>query len=355
MIVLLYQKREALPQLERITLLQEKMTIEDIAIKAGVGIAKVSRVMNNSWYVSEKTRMKVEAVIRNSGYVPSVAARNFAKQDSNMVGVIVPEAHNPYFGSAIEGISGVLDKSELLLVLFSSNKEFEKEEKILYQVKQQNLKGLIITPAIDNMKHEEVKRYMELISSMNIPVVFMDSGFELSDWDMVCVDNSASAYTIICKMIDQGNDEIGIITGNLKTKTARDRYEGYVKALQAYGLSVKSEFVYHGDFTTDTAYQITKNMLQKGKYPRTVFTTNNLTTIGFIKAVYDSGLKLGEDIDCVSFDKINSFEELNYNYIERDPRKMGTLAAEMLLNRTLNPELPTRKYYMPYKVRIFQK
>ncbi len=77
--------------------MQSKMTIEDIAEKAGVGKATVSRVLNHTGYVSEKTRKKIERVIENCDYVPSATARNFARQDSNMVAVIVPEPHNPYF------------------------------------------------------------------------------------------------------------------------------------------------------------------------------------------------------------------------------------------------------------------
>lgn len=151
-------------------------------------------------------------------------------------------------------------------------------------------------------------------------------------------------------MIEDGKREIGIITGDLKTKTARDRYKGYVQALEENGIGVNESFVYQGDFTTKTAYSITKSMLSNGTYPEIVFTSNNLTTIGFIKAVYDSGLKLGRDIHCMSFDKLDTFEELKYSYIERNPLQMGKLAATMLMERIKDPELPARKYYMQSKI-----
>lgn len=152
------------------------MTIEDIASRAGVGIATVSRVLNNTGYVSEKTRAKIEEVIKNCDYVPSATARNFAKKESNMVAVIVPEAHNPYFAAAVEGISGVLEEQELLLILCNSDKDFRKEEKILHILKQQELKGLIITPAIDDLDKKELKKYKTIVESLYIPTIFMDSG-----------------------------------------------------------------------------------------------------------------------------------------------------------------------------------
>ena len=326
------------------------MTIEDIASKAGVGIATVSRVLNNRGYVNEKTRAKIEAVIKKYDYVPSATARNFAKKESNMVAVIVPEAHNPYFAAAVEGISEVLEQQDLLLILCNSDKDFIKEEKILYTLKQQELKGIIVTPAIDDLNKGGLKEYKEIVESLYIPVVFMDSGLNFYEWDVVYFDNTANSYNAIKAVIEEGNSEIGIITGDLRTKTARDRYKGYAQALEESGIELNEKYVYNGDFTVKTAYDITRNMLATGKYPEIVFTSNNLTTIGFIKAVYDARLKLGRDIQCISFDKLDTFEKLKYSYIERDPLQMGRLAATMLMERIKDPELPVRKYYMKSKI-----
>lgn len=330
--------------------MKTKMTIEDIASKAGVGIATVSRVLNNRGYVNEKTRAKIEAVIKKYDYVPSATARNFAKKESNMVAVIVPEAHNPYFAAAVEGISEVLEQQDLLLILCNSDKDFIKEEKILYTLKQQELKGIIVTPAIDDLNKEGLKEYKEIVESLYIPVVFMDSGLNFYEWDVVYFDNTANSYNAIKAVIEEGNSEIGIITGDLRTKTARDRYKGYAQALEESGIELNEKYVYNGDFTVKTAYDITRNMLATGKYPEIVFTSNNLTTIGFIKAVYDARLKLGRDIQCISFDKLDTFEKLKYSYIERDPLQMGRLAATMLMERIKDPELPVRKYYMKSKI-----
>ncbi|RGT71043.1 LacI family transcriptional regulator [Ruminococcus sp. AF18-22] len=330
--------------------MKTKMTIEDIASKAGVGIATVSRVLNNRGYVNEKTRAKIEAVIKKYDYVPSATARNFAKKESNMVAVIVPEAHNPYFAAAVEGISEVLEQQDLLLILCNSDKDFIKEEKILYTLKQQELKGIIVTPAIDDLNKGGLKEYKEIVESLYIPVVFMDSGLNFYEWDVVYFDNTANSYNAIKAVIEEGNSEIGIITGDLRTKTARDRYKGYAQALEESGIELNEKYVYNGDFTVKTAYDITRNMLATGKYPEIVFTSNNLTTIGFIKAVYDARLKLGRDIQCISFDKLDTFEKLKYSYIERDPLQMGRLAATMLMERIKDPELPVRKYYMKSKI-----
>lgn len=328
------------------------MTIDDIAKRAGVGRTTVSRVLNNTGYVNEKTREKIEEVIRDCDYVPSVAARNFVKQDSNMIGVIVPEAHNPYFALALEGIYEVLEEKELLLVLCNSNKDFEREEKILKLLKQQKLKGLIITPAIDDLDVKKIREYKKLIKSLRVPVAFMDSGLDFFDWDTVYFDNVVGAYKATKAMLENGFEDIGIITGNLDTKTARDRYRGYIRALEEYEITPNQKRVFQGDFTSKTAYQITRKMLTEEHYPKTVFTTNNLTTIGFIKAVYDSRLVLGEDIRCVSFDKVDTFEEIKYSYIERNPKEMGYLASTMLMERIADASMPFRKYYMPSEIRI---
>ena len=147
---------------------------------------------------------------------------------------MVPEAHNPYFAAALEGIGNVLEDENLMLLLCNTRKDQEREEKILRMLNQQRLKGLIITPAADDTDAKETNRYKKCLEALNIPIIFMDSAVDLCQWDIVYFDNFMSSYNLVRGMLTNGCRDLGIMTGNLSTKTARDRYKGYTRALEEF-------------------------------------------------------------------------------------------------------------------------
>ena len=167
-------------------------TINNIAMRAGVSKSTISRVLNNTGYVSENTRKKVEAVINETNFTPSAAARSLSMQDSSAIGVIIPEANNPYFGQTIEGISQVLDQQECFMVLFNTRLGSHNEAKALAMLSRQRPKGIIITPAIDNSKNEEIQQFKALLTTFHAPIVFMDSAIDLSNWDIACNSHPSS-------------------------------------------------------------------------------------------------------------------------------------------------------------------
>ena len=120
------------------------LTIKDIAKIAKVSPATVSRVINNSGYVKLETRTIVEETIRENGYVPNVLARNLSKNETNTIGVVVPDINNPFFGEVIKGITMKAEKSNLNILLCDTNEREENERRSLKMLKGQKLKGIII-------------------------------------------------------------------------------------------------------------------------------------------------------------------------------------------------------------------
>lgn len=119
-----------------------------------------------------------------------------------------------------------------------------------------------------------------------------------------------------------------------------------------HNIEHNSDYIYKGDFTSSTAYEITKKMLANGDYPDAIFLSNNLTAIGFFKAFFEAGLEFGKDICCIGFDRVEALDlfNLNYSYVERDAVNMGRIAMNMLLDRIKNPKgsmLTRREYIIP--------
>ena len=317
------------------------VTIKTIAEKCGVAKSTVSRVLNNSGYVGKETREKIENIMREYNYSPSAMARNLSKQESNAVGVVIPEADNAFFGEVLRGISDVVDENDLTLLFCNTCNDLNKELSALKMLRNQRVRGLILTPAAEYDTKERIKNLRQALKAINVPIIILDRTIENSEWDSVSFDNYHGAYLATQTLINAGHKKIGVITGD----------QG-LQAMSDHNIEHNSDYIYKGDFTSSTAYEITKKMLANGDYPDAIFLSNNLTAIGFFKAFFEAGLEFGKDICCIGFDRVEALDlfNLNYSYVERDAVNMGRIAMNMLLDRIKNPKgsmLTRREYIIP--------
>lgn len=155
-------------------------------------------------------------------------------------------------------------------------------------------------------------------------------------------------------MIKAGNKKLGIITGDLNLKIARDRYDGFMQAASDHGCAVEEKYIYQGDFTIDGAYERTKQMIESGDLPDAVLTCNNMTSLGFLKAVTEYKLKIGRDIGVIGIDNIPELDILNYGFscVKRDTVEMGRLAVKVLLERMENPKRQRQICMIPYELML---
>lgn len=308
-------------------------TIDDIAKKAKVSKATVSRVINNSGYVGDTTRERVEKVIKENNYVPSVHARSLSKQDSDVIGVVVPEAENPFFGEVLTGISEIAEKNGLAILYCNTGKSEAREKRALKMLRQQRIKGLIITPTTEGKYSDGYAQdFKNLIDDLRVPVILLDRDVDPS-WSGVFTDSYRGAYICTKLLIDSGHKKIGIVTGDLTLGIAKKRLEGYKGAMNDAKLPIQDKYIYEGDFEEYKAYEVTKELLQDSDKPTALVTSNNLTTIGTIKAILEAGLKIPDDIALVGFDDIKMIEFMNLHITvaERKTIQMGHEAMELLL------------------------
>jgi LacI family transcriptional regulator len=331
-----------------------KLTIKDIAEICGVSKSTVSRVINNSGYVNSETREKIEKVIKENIYQPSATARNLSKQESNTIGVIIPEANNTFFGEILKGISEVVDENNLTLIFCDTDNNNLKQEKALNMINVQGVKGLIMTPVNDNDNSEEEKKLKQRLKELNVPTVLLDRGIHKSIWDGVYFENYQSAYTATEILIKEGHKKIGVITGDLNLKIGKDRFKGYLDALEEHGIKRDSKYIYEGNFSVEKAYELTKNFISKNEMPDAMLTSNNLTTLGFIKALKEAKIDLGKDICAIGIDRYEVLDILDYGFsnVARDTIEMGRVAMRMLVDRINNPQRQRVECIMPFEVNL---
>ncbi|OOM78759.1 catabolite control protein A [Clostridium puniceum] len=314
------------------------VTISDIAKQANVSSATVSRVLNSSGYVKEETKKRILDAIKETNYVPSAIARSLSKSETNTIGVIVPDITNAYFGEIIKGISDIAEKNNLNIILFNTDNYLEKEIRALKLLKEQRIKGIIMTPGFGEEKFNE--SYIKTINNLNIPIILVSADVKFTKLNGVFVDNIKGGFDATNLLIKEGHTKIGIMTGLLSSEPVADRLEGYKKALKENDIPFKNKYVYYGDFKLEKAYELTKNLFEEKDHPTALIVCSNMMTMGVIKALKDENREIPKDLAIIGFDKIDFLDivGLNITYVEDSPIELGKASMNMLCDIISNIE-----------------
>lgn len=305
------------------------VTISDIAKKAGVSSATVSRVLNDSGYVKQSTREKIEAAIKEMNFTPSAIARSLSKNETNTIGVIVPDITNSYFGEVIKGISEVAEANNLNIILFNTDNYLEKEVRALNVLKEQRIKGIIITPGFGE---ENNKEYIETINNLNIPIVLVSADLKFKELSGIFVDNVLGGFNATNLLISEGHTKIGIMTGILSSEPAAERVVGYKKALKEANIEINDKYILDGQFSMEKAYELTKKLLDSKDKPTALITSSNRMTMGAIKALKENNKNIPKDLAIVAFDKVDLLDVLGIRitYIDECPMELGRNSMNLL-------------------------
>lgn len=305
-------------------------TIYDIAKKAGVSIATVSRVFNQSTSVSALTRKKVLEVAEAVGYHPQAYAQGLASRKSNTIMAVVPVISNYFFMEVLGGIQDKLTQLGYELTIFNvtaGNHLFEEVEHVL---KRRWAEGyLFISIHLNDNQWEKLKRF-------DVPITLIDEHYE--GFDSVSVDNVQGAYRATKSLIEKGFKRIAMLSALQTSKPIRDRLIGYQKALEESGLSFDKEYIvagtsfYRDGFTEKGGYEAMCKMLSMKEPPEACFCASDIQAVGALKAMEDAG----KNIPIVGYDDIELSEYIGLSTIRQPMRDMGYFATQTLIERLNN-------------------
>lgn len=306
------------------------VTIRDIARASGVSRTTVSRVLNNSGYVKEETREKVESAISELNYTPNAIARSLSTSKTNTIGVVIPEINNPFFGQIVKGISQEADKAGLNIILFNTDNKETKELKSLQLLKEQRIQGILITPSYTDK--EVSRKFLKTVDKSGIPVVILDGFVKYDEFNGVFIDHENGAFNATRSLIENGHKKIAIINGKMNTRPARERYDGYLKALKKFNIEYKEEYDFSGEYSWEQAYEKTKEILTMDDPPTAVFVTSNMMMLGSMKAINELGKKTPDDIAVIGFDNVDSLNiiGMNISYVYGPSFEMGIKGMKIL-------------------------
>jgi LacI family transcriptional regulator len=303
---------------------------KDVAKRAGVSVATVSRVMNQSGYVKAETKELVLKAFSELADQDKILGQSISRIKNNIIGVVIPDISNPFFGEVIKGISKIADKYSASLLVCNTEELLEKELKYLHIFKTNNIMGLIITPKTDQLGYNS--KYLYQLEDLGVPIVLLDRGMNISHFNSVFVNNISGSFDAVNAFINEGHKDIAIISGPMSSKPGRERFYGYENALRTNNMIVNEDLVFFGDFKLQSGYEITKRILKLENRPTAIFAANNMMALGCVKALVENEMSIPKDMAFIGFDDVDTFEIMNLNIstVSRPTELMGEVAAEML-------------------------
>ncbi|PKM54829.1 MAG: LacI family transcriptional regulator [Firmicutes bacterium HGW-Firmicutes-5] len=327
-----------------------KVTIKHIAELAGVSIATVSKVINHKdEKITHQTRDRVLEVIKEQGYIPNRVASSMVTKRTKTLGLMIPDITNPFFPELARGVEDGANEMGYTLILCNSDNDLQKEESYLEMLQEKMVDGIIFTAS--SRRTTMSSAFLKL----TIPVVSVDREIEgLKLEGKITVDNEKGAFEAVCYLLEKGYRKIYHISGPLLSKTAKDRYAGFIRAHKEKGIMPIEDHLLEGNYTSTWGYDYTKKLIEEQVDFDSLFCGNDLIALGAYKALHEKNIRIPEDIGIIGFDDIYMAEIVSpgLTTVRQPSYSMGYKAAEMMLDRIKNKDGIQKEWVLESKLII---
>ncbi|MDZ7344019.1 MAG: LacI family transcriptional regulator [candidate division KSB1 bacterium] len=274
-----------------------RVTIREVARKAGVSTATVSRVFNDVDRVDEKTRRRVQRVAKRLRYTPNAVGRSLSTKRTDAIGLLLPDIHGEFFSEVIRGADQAAQQNRYHLLVSSSHNHREEIEAAL-KVMSGRVDGLVImSPHLD-------AQALKTNLPRNLPVVLLNCFVDDVSFDSLNIDNFGGACAVVKHLIQHGHQSIAIIKGTEGNLDADERLRGYRHALREAGLTPAETLEFSGRFSEASGYEATKKILTLWPRPTAIFASNDSMAIGALSALREIGADIPAEMALAGFDDI---------------------------------------------------
>ncbi len=310
------------------------ITIRDVAARAGVSIATVSRVLNASGPVREETRARVEQVAAELNFTPHGAARSLITRRTDTFGVVLPDLFGEFFSEVIRGMDP-LARGNGYHLLLSSSHDNRREIEFALQAMRGRVDGLIV------MSPNVSARALESCLPGDVPVVLLNCEAAGGRWAAINVDNFGGARAMVLHLAGLGHRRIAMVGGSAGNFDARERQRGYLAALAEAGLPADPALEAAGDFTERGGFRAAEALARLDTPPTALFCANDSMAVGAMSALRAAGLRVPADVAVAGFDDIPIARYIDpaLSSVHVDVHRLGALAVGMLCE-TLGKETP---------------
>ena len=321
---------------------KQEVTIREVARHAGVSVATVSHVLNETHYVTPELHDRVFDAVKVLNYRPNKLARALSRKASPLLALIVPDISNPYWSAVARAVQDVTDKHDYSVIVCSSDGLPEREARFLRSLSGW-VSGIILHPY--RLTSEHISR----LSGDQVPVVilgdFTTPTKQPAHWDQVTSSNLEGARLAVQHLIQLGHCRIGFIQGAEGTPSSLKRLAGYRSALEQAGLPIVDELIVPGDYTQAGGRRAMAALLGQPELPTAVFCANDLSAFGALEMAHLREYRVPDDISIIGFDDIDEAATTSppLTTISQPPRLVGMVTAETLIERLTGRAEPTRR------------
>lgn len=312
-------------------------TIRDVARKAGLSVATVSRVMSGRGYVSPSSRERVLRAAEALAYVPNGMARGLKTQRSGLIALLVPEIVNGFYTTISRGVEDVANANGRQVIVGNTDEDVAKERAYVDLMIASRVDGVIMAPAGRSTTS------LRTLTGAGIPTVLIDRALPDGAADIVRGDSRGGAKTLTRHLLNKGHRRIALINGHLDTSVAQEREGGYREALTEADVKVDDRLISSGTWFIDDAAVRAGALLDRGVAPTAILATNSFMVIGTLRALRERGLSVPEVISLVCFDDLEWAAEIDpfLTALSQPAYEMGATAMRLLVERI------TRAYQGP--------
>jgi len=340
---------------------QRSLNIRDIAKMAGVSCGTVSRVLNNRPRVSEKTRRKVLAIVKEHEYYPNVFAKGLKIQQSHSIGLLVTNITYSFFPEIIRGIEQYAGEKGFNVMLTDSNGSLEQERMRLSMLLSKRVDGIIASP-IDFLGDKSNIDVYYQFANAGIPVVFVNNILGSFPADSIAIDNLAASEMAMEHLISLGHRRIAFLADVFESRHIREA--GYRNVLRRRGIPVDERLVVWRDQRNGIrggigdeldGYELGGKVLIQQPRPTAIFASNDAMAIGCYRRISETGLSVPEDVSLIGFDDIEvaAYLPVPLTSVAQPKEEMGRVAAEMLFSRIEEKEpRPAQRILLQGELRI---
>lgn len=314
-------------------------SIKDVASRAGVSVATVSRVLNDHPAVRPDTRTRVLEAVAELGYRPNGVARSLRTDQTRTLGLVISDVLNPFFTELARSVEDEARALGYSVIIGNADERPEQQDHHIRTLLDRRIDGLLVSPTDGGSP-----LIMDAVLA-GTPMVFVDRWIPGigNDVPVVRTDGCDAVRDLVAHLHALGHRRLAIISGPAATTTGRERVKAFRDALEAFGLALPDDYIGQGDFQADSGRRATARFLDLPVPPDAVFAADNLMALGAMDEIRARGLRVPEDIALAAFDDIPWFLHTDppITAISQPTGELGRAAVRSLIDRVEGRPAPS--------------
>lgn len=308
-------------------------TIRDVARIAGVSSSTASLTFSKSKRVNPETAQKVMAAAEALGYRPNPLAQSLKRGRTNLIGIVVGDLSNPFFGVLLKEIERHAKQAGYNVLVSESGADPEQEMAVLEHLASQRVAGTLLSP------HGYGPDYIKSLKALDMPLVMIDHKVDSTTFDLVSSDNRLAAAVLTEHLLRLGHRRITHLSGPAHLWTAAERIAGFRHSMAFAGID--SVDIIDGGYMYDPAYAKTMEILTRAERPTAILAANNVMALGCLAAMQDLGFNCPDEISLASIDNVpwSSVIKPKLTLVEQDQASLARVAINYLFDRMQKPEM----------------